>query len=118
MLDYGFQIGEEVIDTYGRKGKIVRVCKCEECKKRGFYEPSIQWDNSDNPWDVYIPSNISELHGFPELHSIGDRIFSEYDLNGAKREMERLRKEMIEVQKEIDFMSKAIELIESEQGKW
>ena len=34
-----FNIGDEVITYDGRKGKIVDICHCEGCKRRGFYEP-------------------------------------------------------------------------------
>lgn len=39
MIDkYNFQIGEKLIDIYGRRGVISYVCHCERCEERGFYE--------------------------------------------------------------------------------
>lgn len=106
MLDYGFQEGEEVIDIYGRKGKITGVCHCSECEARGFYEPIVQWENEE-----YVDwiTNCEERQGFPTIHRIGNRIFTLFDIEEAERRLK-------ECQKEVEYWQKGIERIKTESG--
>lgn len=103
MLDYGFQEGEEVIDIYGRKGEIVSVCKCCECKARGFYEPIVKWEHEeDKEWIT----NCQEAQGFPYLHSIGKRVFNPYDREETEKRIDELQKELSIYQKGLKVINK------------
>lgn len=112
MMDkYNFQVGEEVIDTFGRKGKIVSVCHCEQCEERGFYEPIIEWEYCSTP---DMPSNIAEQKGFPSIHSMGNRVFNDYDIELAKGELHILKEQIKCIEEQIEYLSKGIEFIENE----
>lgn len=102
MLDYNFQEGEEVIDTYGVKGIIVDVCKCEECEKRGFYEPIVKWENRE---ELDWITCSEERQGFPFTHRIGNRIFTPFDRAGAENRLREYKEKIAELQKGIERMN-------------
>lgn len=114
MIDkYNFKVGEEVIDTYGRKGTIIEVCHCEQCEARGFYEPIIEWEYCLTP---DMPSNLAEAKGFPSIHSIGNRIFNDYELDFAKSEILKYQDEIKACEEQIKYISQGIEFIEKENN--
>lgn len=71
--DYNFDIGDKVVTTYGEVGKIVDICTCESCEKRGFYEPMWVEDGFDDP--RYITCWEAET-GFGEYYQIGKYRFN------------------------------------------
>lgn len=44
-MNYEFHVGDYVEDMDGRVGYISKICDCEKCKERGWYEPSIKYTN-------------------------------------------------------------------------
>lgn len=53
-MDIKFHEGDFVENNDGRVGYISAICKCDECWKRGFYEPKIEYtDDSED----YITKN-------------------------------------------------------------
>ena len=42
-LTCDFKIGDEVITSTGEIGRIVGICTCDLCKRRGFYEPRVEF---------------------------------------------------------------------------
>ena len=81
MKDYDFNIGDKVISVEGHVGKIVDICTCEECKKRGFYEPVWVIDRENNSQDYY--ERYIDIYqaqaGFPGFYQIGKYHFNEFD---------------------------------------
>lgn len=73
--NYEFNIGDEVITTFGEKGKIVDFCNCIECRKRGFNEPI--WATDDGE-EQYI-TKTAVLLGFKEFYKIGKYTFNNFD---------------------------------------
>lgn len=71
MVNFGFKVNDEVVSNRGEKGKIIEICECEECKKRGFYEPFVEWEDGEK-------TNISIYqlcNGFENFYKIGKIIF-------------------------------------------
>ena len=66
-----FHIGDFVKDRDGRIGYIADICKCSECKKRGFFEPIVKY--MDNSVD-YI-SNYQARHLSNNYKQIGAQCF-------------------------------------------
>ena len=47
---YKFNIGDFIEDIDGNVGYIDFICDCEECKKRGFYEPRIHYTSGETDY--------------------------------------------------------------------
>lgn len=73
-----FNIGDEVITSDGRKGKIVDICHCEECERRGFYEPKVLYD--DYGEEEYITNTDKGLN-FCDFYKIGNTVFGNADMS-------------------------------------
>lgn len=71
-----FNIGDFVENRDGRIGYISDICHCDECKKRGFFEPTITY--SDGTTD-YI-SNYSVKTVSSDYKQIGTQKFSTEDV--------------------------------------
>ena len=84
-MKYEFHVGDYVEDVTGRIGYICSFCKCNFCKKRGFYEPHVMYSNGDCD---YITVYEYEK-GFPSYKRIGQYEFTEKNDN----KIEPLREE-------------------------
>ena len=73
-----FNIGDEVITSDGRKGKIVDICHCEECERRGFYELKVLYDEYDET--EYITKDDKERN-FCDFYKIGNTVFGNADIS-------------------------------------
>ena len=76
-MKYEFHVGDYVEDVTGRIGYICSFCKCNFCKKRGFYEPHVMYSNGDCD---YITVYEYEK-GFPSYKRIGQYEFTEKNDN-------------------------------------
>ena len=66
--NYEFCVGNEVETVDGMVGKIVSICHCERCAKRGFFEP--KWETPDGEYSAYI-TVYQANHDFPSYRRIG-----------------------------------------------
>ena len=73
-----FNIGDEVITSDGRKGKILDICHCEECERRGFYEPKVLYDEYD---EVEYITNVDMERNFCNFYKIGNTVFGNADMS-------------------------------------
>ena len=64
--------GDKVITADGRVGRVTSVCDCEECKKRGFFEPTYKIKgDSEEHWIMFVQYQ----QGFPGFYLIGKNFF-------------------------------------------
>lgn len=89
LEELGFKVGDEAIRRDCVKGKIVRICTCERCVERGFYEPSIEMEDGTTE----CVTDYANEHNFENWYSIGNRVFGYLDRDGLVAEHERLAKE-------------------------
>lgn len=87
VTDIKFNIGDFIENRDGRIGYISDICYCDECKKRGFFEPTIQY--SDGTSD-YI-SNYSVKYVSKDYKQIGTQKF---DNDYYEKEIERLKHQL------------------------
>ena len=87
VTDIKFNIGDFVENRDGRIGYISDICHCDECRKRGFFEPTIQY--SDGTSD-YI-SNYSVKYVSKDYKQIGTQKF---DNDYYEKEIERLKHQL------------------------
>ena len=75
LLRYVFKVGDKVIASDGLTGIVKEVCTCSECKRRGFYELTVEME--DGSVDYVMVTD--KKRGFDAYYSIGDRIFGNLD---------------------------------------
>ena len=93
VTDIQFHEGDYVENNDGKIGYISSICHCDECKKRGFFEPTITY--SDGTTD-YI-SNYSVKTVSSDYKQIGIQKFStEDELRNIIAALEKENKELKE----------------------
>lgn len=105
----GFKVGDQVITDDGRVGTIVDICDCESCKKRGFYEPSVEMEIGEQVWIT----DTDKRKGFDRFYKIGDQVFGNLDelyvigsIDHKKQHIHEMEAELIELEKQLDVVKK------------
>ena len=93
-----FHEGDYVVNNDGKVGYISSICHCDECKKRGFFEPTITY--SDGTTD-YI-SNYSVKTVSSDYKQIGTQKFSTEDV--LRNRITALEKENKELTEKVDYL--------------
>ena len=91
---YTFKVGDQVITDDGRVGTIIDICTCEQCKKRGFYEPRIEMEIG--LYDIYI-TDSDKNNGFKSFYRIGDQVFGNVDEEEFERIKDGIRERKLEI---------------------
>lgn len=99
ITDIQFHEGDYVETNDGKIGYISPICHCDECKKRGFFEPTITY--SDGTTD-YI-SNYSVKTVSSDYKQIGTQKFSTEDV--LRNRIAALEKENKELTKKVDNLT-------------
>ena len=82
-MKYEFHVGDYVETKDGRIGYITKICHCEVCKDRGFYEPYVRYNNGE---EEYI--TVHEVEHFQDFYNrIGQYDFTKPE---QPKEIERL----------------------------
>ena len=96
VTDIQFHEGDYVENNDGKIGYISSICHCDECKKRGFFEPTITY--SDGTTD-YI-SNYSVKTVSSDYKQIGTQKFLTEDV--LRNRITALEKENKELKEKVD----------------
>ena len=99
ITDIQFHEGDYVESSDGKIGYISSICHCDECKKRGFFEPTITY--SDGTTD-YI-SNYSVKTVPSDYKQIGIQKFSTED--ELRNRIAALEKENKELKGKVDNLT-------------
>lgn len=99
ITDIQFHEGDYVESSDGKIGYISSICHCDECKKRGFFEPTITY--LDGTTD-YI-SNYSVKTVTSDYKQIGIQKFSKED--ELRNRIAALEKENKELKEEVDNLT-------------
>ena len=99
ITDIQFHEGDYVENSDGKVGYISSICHCDECKKRGFFEPTITY--SDGTTD-YI-SNYSVKTVSSDYKQIGTQKFSTKDV--LRNRIAALEKENKELKEKVDNLT-------------
>ena len=84
----GFYVGSIVIDVNDRIGYIKKICNCEKCNERGWFEPEICWIDNPNEYDFI--SDIEYKNGISKrFKRIGKHTFGKEKSNVVK-EIEKI----------------------------
>lgn len=98
ITDIQFHEGDFVENKDGKIGYISSICHCDECKKRGFFEPTITY--SDGTTD-YI-SNYSVKTVSSDYKQIGIQKFSTEDV--LRNRIAALEKENKELKGKVNHL--------------
>lgn len=98
ITDIQFHEGDYVENKDGKIGYISSICHCDECKKRGFFEPTITY--SDGTTD-YI-SNYSVKSVPFDYKQIGTQKFSTEDV--LRNKISALEKENKELTEKVNHL--------------
>lgn len=108
-LNCGFKVGDEVITSTGEVGKIIDICTCDKCRKRGFYEPKVEVEIGNN--SIYITDNDKRNH-FSSFYKIGDQVFGNIDedavldeIKSTKEEVQKLQLKLIELDGQLNMIN-------------
>lgn len=59
----------------GKIGKVVQICKCEQCELRGYYEPTIEYAHGEKDYvSVYWKDNLKASYNIIDLIEVGDYV--------------------------------------------
>lgn len=101
VKNYCFEIGDEVITTEGETGKIVDICRCEKCAKRGFFEPI--WVKDGDKYQKYIDIYDAN-NGFNSFYKIGKYRFNDFDKAEILRSMASYEAELKQLRKQLKLI--------------
>ena len=90
-MQYNFHVGDYVEDVTGRIGYISSICQCKLCKKRGFYEPYVMYNNGDGDYITFYEWE----KGFPSYRRIGQYDFTKKAEDKDNDKIEPLSEEYI-----------------------
>lgn len=101
--DIQFHEGDYVENSDGKIGYISSICHCDECKKRGFFEPTITY----NDWTTDYISNYSVKTVSSDYKQIGTQKFSTEDSTEStlKNKIATLEKENKELKEKVDNLT-------------
>ena len=63
-MKYEFHVGDYVETKDGKVGYITKICHCEVCKDRGFYEPYVRYNDGE---EEYI--TVHEVEHFQDFYN-------------------------------------------------
>ena len=101
-LTYGFKTGDEVITSTGEIGRIVGICTCDLCKRRGFYGPEVEFTIGGAA--RYI-SNNDKKDNFRSYYKIGDKVFGNIDEDEIKDRINKLQIELIDLDLQLNVIN-------------
>lgn len=76
------KIGDKVFTADGRVGKVIDVCKCEECQECGFCEPFVEYTDGETAHITVYDCRTE----FTNFYMIGKNLFGN---KISEEEMER-----------------------------
>ena len=107
-LTCGFKVGDEVITSTGKVGRIIDICTCDRCKERGFFEPKVGVEIGDGA--IYITDNDKRVN-FRSFYKIGDKVFGNideddvlYDIEFAKERIQELKIKLIKLDAQLSVV--------------
>lgn len=114
-MDIKFNEGDFVKNRDGRIGYISHICRCDECKKRGFFEPTIKYTIDGSEEDI----SKSMLANVPvNYKQIGTQIFGdEFIIEKLREDNDKLNDLVKFQEKQIERLQHKIECMKKDEDK-
>ena len=103
-----FKVGDEVITSTGEVGRIIDICTCDKCRKRGFYEPKVEVEIGNN--SIYITDN-DKRNNFNSFYKIGDKVFGNIDEDAVKDSIKSVKDQVYKLQSELIELNSRLDVI-------
>lgn len=100
-LTCGFRVGDRVVTNDGRVGFISEICDCESCKKRGFYEPTVTFEDRTTEYVMISDKN----NGFKSYYQIGRHVYGNFNEESVDKELEELAEQYRKLTKQKAIIS-------------
>lgn len=100
LIDYIFNVGDEVITVEGERGHVTYVCHCERCLDRGFFEPS--WE--DETGEMHYISKYEAENGFNYYYKVGNYRFNSFDKYAVNKKIARHKSALEQLEKQLRFI--------------
>lgn len=99
------KVGDKIITYEGKAGKVTRICACEKCKKRKFFEPFVEYEDGSGE---YITAFDKEKN-FHRYYLIGNKVlgnkteefYLENHIKNIDEAVELLKKEKAQLRKQL-----------------
>lgn len=109
-----FKIGDKVITSQGEVGVITKICTCDACKERGFYEPEIR--TKLGSYKIYCTES-DKRDNFKSFYSIGDNVYNNLDEGSVFTEIIQINRTIEESEKRLEMLKKQQNIIQHLQAK-
>jgi len=109
--DITINIGDVIIDIHGNRGVVDKICDCDKCKERGFYEPV--WIDAYANQEYITESDRSS--GFSSYFQIGSHRFPEHvDRGNTLSQINKLEREAAQAARRIENLRMMLEVTDDE----
>ena len=98
LLRYTFKVGDKVITSEGLTGVVKEVCTCSECKRRGFYELTVEMEDGSTEWIM----RTDQERGFNKYYSIGNRVFGNLDEEYVRKEIDECKQRTLQLYNQLN----------------
>jgi hypothetical protein len=112
-LTCGFKVGDHVVTSSGQVGIITDICTCDQCKKRGFYEPKVEVTIGTG--SIYITDNDRRVN-FISFYRIGDHIYGNIDEDSVIDDIKSKKEEISDTQRELVELKQQLNTIKRLKG--
>lgn len=108
MKNIVINVGDKVIDSYGLCGEVIHICNCSHCRIRGFYEPTVKWENGvETSITCYDKENE-----FNDFYQIGKHLFPSHLV-----EIEEIDEMIIAEKEELEEVLARVKQLEKQKEK-
>lgn len=108
-INFDFSINDEVVDVYGRKGRIVNIDTREGYDGGYFTDVTIRWAYAPYEDDYFtVKDGDARL---PLVHSIADKVLNDFDLEGAERKEQAIEEYLEYYREQLRFIQEGIQNI-------
>ena len=108
LLDSPFKVGDKVITSIGEVGVVTDICQCKKCKKRGFYEPTIETEIG--AYNIWI-TDSDKKNNFSNFYSIGNHIYGNINEKGLHDIISIANDNLVKCTKKIKELKKQLEVL-------
>lgn len=109
-----FKAGDQVITSTGETGIITKICTCDRCKERGFFEPEVEVKLGTS--SIHITENDRQ-NGFRSFYRIGDHVFGNIDEDTLNMDISMSSEAIRKAKSELETYTWQLAVLQSLKGE-